>query len=59
MLTAAAPDVYAPVRGAWGRTGWTTLALAAADAESMRHALSYRNVAPKTLAHQVEGASST
>lgn len=56
-LCAAAPSLYAPVKGWWGKKGWTMFDLAAADTGALRHALvlAYRNVAPKTLARLVEG----
>ena len=52
MMTEVRPDLYRTVPGAWGRQGWTIVRLQAADAASLRHALtmSYRNVAPKKLA---------
>lgn len=51
MLTAAEPRIFQPVKGAWGRQGWTTVHLAAADEVTLRSALltSWRNVAPAGL----------
>lgn len=34
-----APDVFAPVANAWGRSGWTTMTLAAATEEDLQSAL--------------------
>ncbi len=49
---AAHPDVFAPVKGAWGRRGCTRVRLELADeallAGAMRSA--WRNAAPKALA---------
>lgn len=47
----AAPDIFAPSDGAWGRGGWTQLRLAALDATTAKSALTaaWRNVAPKKL----------
>jgi hypothetical protein len=41
------PGVVGPASGAWGRQGWTTVELAAADEASVRGAiiLAYENVA--------------
>jgi hypothetical protein len=35
----AAPGVFAPAAGAWGRQGWTTIRLEAADPATVRGAL--------------------
>ena len=45
----AEPEVYTPVKGAWGRRGATNLRLETADELSLRHAVvtAWRNVAPK------------
>ena len=34
-----APDLYAPISGAWGRQGWTTLSLPAAPIEDLEASL--------------------
>jgi len=34
-----APDLYAPISGAWGRQGWTTLSLPAAPIAELEAAL--------------------
>ena len=51
MLTAAEPRIFQPVKGGWGRQGWTTVQLPAADEVTVRSALltSWRNVAPAGL----------
>ena len=51
MLCAAAPAVYAPVKGYWGGKGWTLLSLAAAERRDLGHALrlAWSNVAPRKL----------
>jgi hypothetical protein len=45
------PDVFVPVKGAWGRQGATSVNLKAAEKETMRKAmqLAWRNIAPKRL----------
>ena len=51
MLMASEPAVFSPAAGAWGRQGWTKLALSAIDEKTLRSALTmaWRNVAPKTI----------
>ena len=46
------PDVFQPVKGAWGRRGATSVRLPAAKVENVRQALdaAWRNTAPKRLA---------
>ena len=34
-----APEAFAPVRGGWGRQGWTTVTLAAVGKDELRAAL--------------------
>lgn len=53
-VIAAAPDVFAPVKGGWGRRGCTQVRLAAATEDIVRPALgtAWRNIAPKRLAEQ-------
>lgn len=51
-LMAAAPDVFMPSSGAWGRSGWTTIRLAKAKVSLTRSAVelafeSVAAVAPK------------
>ena len=45
------PDVFRPVKGAWGRQGATNIDLPAATIEIVREALAaaWRNTAPKRL----------
>ena len=51
VLVQAAPQVFTPANGAWGRRGATLVRLEAADAEAVRGALAsaWRNTAPKRL----------
>ena len=46
------PNVFQPVKGAWGRRGSTSIHLPAAKIEIVREALgaAWRNTAPKRLA---------
>lgn len=48
------PDVFIPVKGAWGRRGATSVHLKAATKETLRKAIhaAWRNTAPKRLAEQ-------
>jgi hypothetical protein len=45
------PEVFAPVKGAWGRSGATTVQLKSAMKVALRKALeaAWRNTAPKRL----------
>jgi len=45
LLIETTPDVFAPVPGGWGARGWTRVRLAAADAATLKAALT-----PPTLA---------
>jgi hypothetical protein len=51
MLTVAEPGIFRPVKGAWGRQGWTSVDLPAADEITLKSALitAWRNVAPAGL----------
>lgn len=51
MVMEASPDVFEPAAGAWGRSGWTYVALARAELEPLRGLMreSYQAVAPKRL----------
>jgi len=51
MMAGAEPGVFQPVKGGWGRQGWTTVILAAADEVTLKSALvtAWRNVAPAGL----------
>jgi hypothetical protein len=46
LLTAAAPTIFSPADGRWGRFGWTHLTLSALDEAAAEDALnrSWRNV---------------
>ena len=54
----AAPKVFQPANGAWGRRGCTVVQLSIADAAMVREALlaAWRNTAPKRLVQQSEEA---
>ena len=60
MLTDAEPAIFAPVKGGWGRQGWTNVALAACDETTMASALwmAWRNAAPAGLKKQHAGPRS-
>ena len=53
----AEPDVFAPVKGGWGRQGCTNVRLTSATSDVVRPALvaAWRNAAPKRLAQEHEG----
>jgi hypothetical protein len=49
------PDVFVPVKGAWGRRGATSVHLKAVSKETLQKAISaaWRNTAPKRLAEEL------
>jgi len=51
----AAPEIFQPVKGGWGRRGSTQVRLAAATAAALREALiaAWRNAAPKRIAREL------
>ena len=51
MVCAAEPDLFSPVAGYWGGSGWTELRLGQADVATAQSALAmaWRNIAPKRL----------
>ena len=51
LLVEAEPVLFAPVPGAWGRRGWTSLDLAESDEATLRGALlaAWRHTAPAAL----------
>jgi hypothetical protein len=51
----AEPDVFVPVKGAWGRRGATCVNLKAASKKTLVKAIrsAWRNTAPKRLAEQL------
>jgi hypothetical protein len=57
MMAGAEPAIFSPIKGGWGRQGWTYVSLAAVDEVTLRSALTtaWRNVAPKRLVAQFEG----
>jgi hypothetical protein len=46
----AAPDVFTPVPGGWGRQGWTTVSLATISVAELKQSLemAWRHALPKT-----------
>ena len=63
VMCEAAPEVFRPEDGYWGRVGWTRMVVAEADEATARGALwtAWRNVAPPSLAKQhgsAEGGAS-
>jgi hypothetical protein len=55
LVVAAAPDVFVPVKGAWGRRGATSVNLKKATKAMVRDAMAaaWRKTAPKRLAAQI------
>ena len=51
-------DAFAPVKGAWGRAGATTVFLKAVDKKTLSKAIeaAWRNTAPKRVAEAYNGA---
>ena len=56
VLVRSKPDVYQPIKGAWGRRGCTAVYLKKARQWSVREALvaAWRNTAPKRLSQQFD-----
>jgi hypothetical protein len=56
-FVAAQPDVFAPVKGGWGRGGATNVKLKSAKTRNLRLALTlaWRNVAPRKLLEKHAG----
>jgi hypothetical protein len=56
QLVGESPQVFVPVKGAWGLRGATSVRLRAAPKTRVRQALitAWTNTAPKTLARQAE-----
>src|SRR6516225_2224033 len=56
LFVRSEPDVYEPVKGGWGRRGYTRIELAAASEPSARQALilAWRNTAPERLSRQFD-----
>lgn len=50
-VVATAPQTFQPAAGAWGRQGWTTVALATADEQELRELVieAWRRRAPRRL----------
>ena len=59
IMCGAEPAVFVPVKGGWGRQGWTYVTLAAADETTLKSALltAWRNVAPKRLVAESDGGA--
>jgi hypothetical protein len=51
MLADSEPAIFQPVKGGWGRQGWTRVILATVDEITLQSALltAWRNVAPVSL----------
>lgn len=51
MLAEAEADIFRPVKGGWGRQGWTEVTLSTADETTLRSAclMAWRNAAPISL----------
>jgi hypothetical protein len=56
MLIRAAPAIFSPVKGAWGRRGCTVVRLETAERDILQAALvaAWRNTAPKRLAEKLD-----
>ena len=55
MMVGAEPGIFAPIKGGWGRQGWTSVDLSAADDKTLAGALrtAWRNVAPAILRKKI------
>jgi hypothetical protein len=56
VVVEAAPDIFRPVPGGWGKRGATNVRLASADDTSMTSALAlaWKRIAPKSLVKRFE-----
>ncbi len=56
-FASAEPDVFQPIKGAWGRNGATNVRLRPARAKSLRVAMAaaWSNVAPRALRERASG----
>ena len=56
VVCASEPAVFAPIPGGWGRQGWTSVMLEAADEPTLQSALwmAWRNAAPPAVRKRVE-----
>ena len=61
LFVQVAPEVFVPVKGAWGRRGATSVRLRAAPKGMVRNALvaAWCNTAPKALGRQFKSLSSS
>ena len=61
LLVQVDPEVFVPVKGAWGRRSATSVRLRAAPKGMVRKALiaAWSNTAPRSLVRQFESASSS
>ena len=59
MLCASEPLVMSPIKGGWGRQGWTVVDQSLADEGLLRSVLgiAWRNVAPKSLTTPDQGTT--
>jgi hypothetical protein len=57
MLVEAEPAIFRPVKGGWGRQGWTEIVFGATDEATLKSAclMAWRNAAPAAL-RKKEGA---
>jgi hypothetical protein len=58
-VLATAPDAFTPAAGAWGRQGWTTVELAAVDADELRELVigAWRYRAPRRVLAAYDAAN--
>ena len=51
MLSEAEPNIFNPIKGGWGRQGWTQVNLSSCDETTLQSAclMAWRNVAPTVL----------
>jgi len=58
VVVEAAPKIFRPVPGGWGKGGSTNVHLASADGASLKSALAmaWKRIAPKTLVKEYEGS---
>ena len=59
VVSEAEPRIFRPVKGGWGRQGWTEVDLWEVDEATLLSAcrMAWRNVAPMTLVRQLDGGT--
>lgn len=59
VVSATEPGLFRPVKGGWGRQGWTEVVLSSADEQTLLSAcrMAWRNAAPPALMRRYKGTA--